>query len=285
MGFVPYGGGTLKQDPGLHRRPAQGLGHAGQGDRAAAGVMQPAPRATAVWYVISAATAILWSAWYCTHSYMLQPLGEGGAPHRVVERQVERPGADDHLQQHGDVAGIGHAVGAQQRRSARSSAPAAAVHSPACSLSTARRARTSSPRLWSCVAVASMRVRLRRLAALHAGMEGGGRVAEAFDVEADIVAREQPAVAIEGSVLDRLGGDRRAQLLEARDARPRRLAHPAHAASRSPSGRSRGTVRLRAASAACVRRTAASARAVAVGRDRPENAPAARSARGAAPAG
>jgi hypothetical protein len=46
------------------------------------------------------------------------------------------------------------------------------------------------------------------LAVLHAGVEVGCRVAEAFDIEADVVAREQPAVAIEGGVFDRLGGDR-----------------------------------------------------------------------------
>jgi hypothetical protein len=45
----------------------------------------------------------------------------------------------------------------------------------------------------------------------------GGVEREGVHVEADIVAREQPAVAIEGGVLDRLGRDRRAQLLEAGD--------------------------------------------------------------------
>ena len=38
MGFVPYGGGTLKDTQRLHPGAAQGLGHADQGDRAAAGV-------------------------------------------------------------------------------------------------------------------------------------------------------------------------------------------------------------------------------------------------------
>ena len=110
---------------------------------------------------------------------------------------------------------IGHAVGAQQRRLASIQRASRSVQSCGFSLSTASRARTSSPRLWSCVAVASMRVRLLGLPALHAGMEIGRRAAEALDVEADVVAREQRAVAIERRVLDRLGGDRRAQLLEA----------------------------------------------------------------------
>ena len=53
-------------------------------------------------------------------------------------------------------------------------------------------------------------------AALHAAMEGVGVEGEGAGIEADIVARQQAAVAIEAGVLDRLGGDRRAELLEAR---------------------------------------------------------------------
>ena len=48
-------------------------------------------------------------------------------------------------------------------------------------------------------------------------MEGVGVEGEGGGIEADIVARQQAAVAIEAGVLDRLGGDRRAELLEARD--------------------------------------------------------------------
>ena len=151
-------------------------------------------------------------------------------------------------------------------------------------LSTASRARTSSPRLWSWVAVASSARGQSARRALHAAMEGVGIEGEGGGIEADIVARQQAAVAIEAGVLDRLGGDRRAELLEARHgAGAIALGEPAQHADRSPSGRSRGRCgarRRRRGRARRDRRPRARRR----GRrcDRPGNAPAARPARGAA---
>ena len=114
--------------------------------------------------------------------------------------------------------------------------------------------------------------------ASHAGMEGSGVEGKGFHVEADIVAREQPAVAIEGRVLDGLGGDGRAQLLKARHGRAcRRESRTGAGPRRQPSGRWRGR--------SCARRrppAAAPCGRPARGRrrrrrcDRPGNAPAAR---------
>ncbi len=60
-------------------------------------------------------------------------------------------------------------------------------------------------------------------------MEVGCARAEALDIEADVVARQQSAVAIEGGVLDCLRCDRCAQLAKARDGLGvgRRITHPA----------------------------------------------------------
>jgi len=136
-----------------------------------------------------------------------EPLGEGGAAHRVLERQVERPGADDHLQQHRDVARVGHGLGAQQGTLLD---PTRLALGPLHGLLAEHR-ETCAQILTALVIVRGSgehAMGLCRLTALHAGMEFRRRVAEAFDVEAYVAAREQPAVAIEGGVLDRLGGDR-----------------------------------------------------------------------------
>ena len=85
------------------------------------------------------------------------------------------------------------------------------------SLRTARRARTSSPRLWSCVAVASIACGKSAWRRSTRAWKSAGLIAEHVGLEADIVAREQSSVAIERSVLDRLRGDRCAELLELRD--------------------------------------------------------------------
>ncbi len=53
---------------------------------------------------------------------------------------------------------------------------------------------------------------------------------EALGVEAHVVAREQPAVAVEGGVFDRFRGHGRAQLLEAPHRRPPRFGRPGPAA-------------------------------------------------------
>jgi len=49
----------------------------------------------------------------------------------------------------------------------------------------------------------------------HAGVEVGARERKDARIEADVIARQQPSVAIERGVLHRLGTQRRAQLLKA----------------------------------------------------------------------
>ena len=48
-----------------------------------------------------------------TPRWDVEALSEGGAPERVFQGEVERPGADDRLQQHGDVGFTRHAGGAE----------------------------------------------------------------------------------------------------------------------------------------------------------------------------
>ena len=102
---------------------------------------------------------------------------------------------------------------------------------------------------------------------------------ESIDIKADIVARQQPAVAIEGRVLDRLGGDRRAELLEARDGA---------GATGSANRRSSGSIAQRSVARQVRRAPAAARSSTARSRptgcrcprrcDRPGSAPAARPA-------
>jgi hypothetical protein len=61
------------------------------------------------------------------------------------------------------------------------------------------------------------RVRVIRRPLRHAAAEGARAAGEMIGVEADIVARKQPAVSVEGGVLHRLGSDRGGELLETPD--------------------------------------------------------------------
>ena len=99
--------------------------------------------------------------------------------------------------------------------SRRSHAPANSAHSDGTCDSTPIRARTSSPRLVSCVLNAVIASRPQRAA--HGGplMEFGEAHPEAVGFAADFVQRHQPRVAVEQAVLHRLGGRRSTQLLQA----------------------------------------------------------------------
>src|ERR1700730_18123172 len=64
-------------------------------------------------------------------------------------------------------------------------------------------------------------------ALLRRRVKGGRFPGEPLDVESNVVAREQPAVAVEGGVLDGLGGHGCTQLLKAMYAFVRRAVEPA----------------------------------------------------------
>ena len=144
-----------------------------------------------------------------------QPPGEFRAARAIAGIEIDWPGADDGLQQHGDVAGCRRAVGAKRlagRDPARLQASPLIGHA-------AQHREAGAYVLAALVIMRGRRQHRMRMAGgprQHAGMEGSGVEGKGFHVEADIVAREQPAVAIEGRVLDGLGGDGRAQLLKAR---------------------------------------------------------------------
>ena len=129
---------------------------------------------------------------------------------------------------------------AQRPRWPRSSARSRSAHSAGHARSAPRAARAHPRRAcdrgWRWPA---SRAAGRRGGAACGAWKAAASTPKRLDIEADIVARQQAAVAIEAGVLDRLGGDRRAQLLEARDgARAPGSAH--RAAARSIAQRSVG---------------------------------------------
>ena len=145
-----------------------------------------------------------------------QALGEFRAACAITGIEIDRPGADDGLQQHGNVAGGGRVVGAKRLAGLD---PARLQASPL--VGHAAQHREAGAHVLAALVIMrgrrQHRVRMAGGARHNAGMEGRGVEGKGFHVEADIVAREQPAVAIEGRVLDGLGGDGRAQLLKARN--------------------------------------------------------------------
>jgi hypothetical protein len=171
-----------------------------------------------------------------------QALGKGGAGRERHASPVGRPGADQHLEQQGDVGIDGRRTGAQPGALPihRRTTPAQAC---GISLKTARRARTSSPRLWSWVAVASKELGKLSCRCRICPWKSPTDEAKRLTSKPTSLREQQPAMAIEGGILDRLGSDRCAELLEARKAADLRAPPP-----RSPNRR-RQRRRLRAATA------------------------------------
>ena len=136
----------------------------------------------------------------------------------IGRTQVQWPGADDGLKQDREIAGARHRRAVRYSRNAVRRATSSALRR-APNPRQSRSKRRARPHVLAALMIMrrGRQHRMRKLgrALLHVSMELGGRSSEPARVEADVVARDQPAVAIEGGILDRLGAKRRAQLLKA----------------------------------------------------------------------
>ena len=103
------------------------------------------------------------------------------------------------------------------------------AHSSANSDNAASRARASSPRLVSWVAVASIACGQCCSALLIGTMECAHGAAEALGIPADFVHRDETVIAVERRVFDALGDHRPAVLLQPHRAAQQRLAREAAA--------------------------------------------------------
>ena len=132
---------------------------------------------------------------------------------------LDRPGADERLEDQGELGVVGAPAAERWRAIGGPNASSVASHAAGIQVSAAIRARTSPERLVSWVIVDSSVSGYRSARSALRGVERVDVDAEATRVAADVVERQQAAVAVEGGVLDPLGHDRRGRLLEADEVR------------------------------------------------------------------